>query len=136
MGRRHFETVAKGSKEFDNYLRKTLRGGDDEIAFRDQWRNDDYQKADVKRSSSVKPLPKASASRTAAPAVTDTENGSSDDSDTDTEDDEDGDTDPAPQGGAAHSDAGVDVDDDEISSADFKKFLKIQALIGKGKKKR
>lgn len=123
--------MAKGSKEFDSYLMRTLRGGDDEIAFRDQWRIDNYQEADIKRPSSVKSLHKASSSRTAAPAVTESESGSSDDSDTDGTDDEDGDIKPVAQGGAAQ----LDEDDDEISSADIKKFLKIQALMGKGKKK-
>ncbi|KAL2286014.1 hypothetical protein FJTKL_07262 [Diaporthe vaccinii] len=82
LGKKHFETVAEGSKEFDRYLKRTLQGGDDEIAMRDQWRNDYYQEVEVTRPSSLKPLPKASSSRTAPPAVTDSESESIDDSET------------------------------------------------------
>ncbi|KAG6354754.1 hypothetical protein INS49_003835 [Diaporthe citri] len=136
LGKRHFETVAEGSKEFDRYLKRTLQGGDDEIAMRDQWRNDYYPEADITRPSSLKPLPKASSSRTAPPTVTESESESSDDSDTESKDDEDGNIKPVAGGGTAHFKlgAGVDVDEDEISSADFKEYLKFKALMGKNKK--
>lgn len=42
LGKTHFEIVAEGSKEFDNYLMRTLQGADDEIAFQDQWRDDHF----------------------------------------------------------------------------------------------
>ncbi|KAJ0122199.1 hypothetical protein J7T55_002711 [Diaporthe amygdali] len=137
LGRQHFETVAEGSKEFDHYLKRTLQGGDDEIAMRDQWRNDHYLEADIKRPSSLKPLPKVSSSRTAPPPpiVTDSESESSDGSETDDKDDEDVNIKPMAEGGIAHLDAGADVSDDEISSADFKEYLKFKALMGKNKKK-
>ncbi|KAK7696751.1 hypothetical protein SLS64_014260 [Diaporthe eres] len=137
LGKKHFETVAEGSKEFDRYLKRTLQGGDDEIAMRDQWRNDYYQEVEVTRPSSLKPLPKtlASSSRTAPPAVTDSESESSDESETESKDDEDGNIKPVAEGGIAHLDAEADVDEDEISNADFKEFLKFKALMGKNKKK-
>ncbi|KAL1883328.1 hypothetical protein Daus18300_000386 [Diaporthe australafricana] len=136
MGKQHFETVAEGSKEFDRYLKRTLHGGDDEIAMRDQWRNDSYPDAYLKQQPSpVKPLPKASSSRAAHPAVTDSESESSNDSDSENEDNEDANIEPVAEGDTAQLVAGEDVDDDEISSADFKEFLKFKALMGKNKKK-
>lgn len=135
LGKKHFETVAEGSKEFDRYLKRTLQGGDDEIAMRDQWRNDYYPEADITRPSSLKPLPKASSSRTAPLAVTDSESESSDDSETESKDDEDGKNKPVAEGGIGRLDAEADADEDEISNADFKEFLKFKALMGKNKKK-
>lgn len=136
LGKQHFETVAKGSKEFDEYLKTTLRAGDDEIAIRDQWRNDHYLDADVTQNSSRKPLPKAFSSRTTAAAVSESsDSDSSDDSDTEGEDDEEVKGKATVEEGIAHSDAEEDVDEDELSSADIKKLLKLQALMKKGKKK-
>ncbi|KAI5458937.1 hypothetical protein BGZ63DRAFT_361223 [Mariannaea sp. PMI_226] len=43
LGKEQFKIVAKGSKEFDSYLIRTLQGADDEIAMRDQWRNDQFE---------------------------------------------------------------------------------------------
>lgn len=135
LGKKHFEAVAEGSKEFDRYLKRTLQGGDDEIAMRDQWRNDYYQEVEVTRPLSLKPLPKASSSRTAPPAVTDSESESSDDSETESKDDEDGNIKAVAEGGIAHLEAEADVDEDEISNADFEEFLRFKALMGKNKKK-
>lgn len=87
------------------------------------------------RPSALKPLPKASSSRTAPPAVTDSESESSDDSETESKDDEDDNIKPVAEGDTAHLDVGVDVDEDEISSADFKDYLKFKTLMGKNKKK-
>ncbi|KAG8162771.1 hypothetical protein KVR01_007249 [Diaporthe batatas] len=134
LGKAQFETVAKGSKEFDCYLKRTLQGGDDEIAMRDQWRNDIYQDADDTRPSSLKPAPKGSSSRNPNPPVTSSESEGSDDSETEDEDEGGGDAKPAGEASAAQLDTG-DVDEGEITEADFKKFMKFQALMREGKKK-
>lgn len=42
LGKAQFGIVAQGSKEFDGYLIRTLQGADDEIAIRDQWRDDRF----------------------------------------------------------------------------------------------
>ncbi|KAI3391129.1 hypothetical protein diail_7926 [Diaporthe ilicicola] len=135
LGKHHFETVAAGSKEFDRYLNRTLQGRDEDIAIRDQWRNDSYLEADITTHASPKPLPKASSSRTARPAVTDSESDSSDGSDTDSKDDDNSSNGPVAEGTIAQLDAGEDVDEIEISSADFKEYLRFKALMGKNKKK-
>ena len=136
LGKHHFETVAEGSKEFDRYLKRTLRAGDDEIAMRDQWRNDHYLEADNTRPSSRRPFPNASSSRTAAPAVTDSsESETSVGSESESEEDEDGNVKPAAEGGIAHPDAGPDADEDDISPADIKKFLRLQKLMRKDKRR-
>lgn len=132
LGRRHFETVAEGSKEFDIYLKRTLQGGDDEIARRDQWRNDYYQEADITQHPSVKPLPKASSSRTAPRAVTDSESESSDDSETESNDEEDGNTKPVTEGGFAQVNTGGNADDED---AEFQQFLEFKAMKAKNKRK-
>jgi hypothetical protein len=48
LSKAHFKAVAEGSKQFDIYLRRTLQGADDEIAKKDQWRDDyfDMEEAD------------------------------------------------------------------------------------------
>lgn len=135
LRKQHFDAVAEGSKEFDRYLKRTLRGGDDEIARRDQWRNDYYPEANITQPPSLKPRPKASSSRTAHAGVTDSESDSSDGSDSESEDDEDANIKPVAEGDIAHLDAEADEDEDEISSADFKEYLKFKALMGKNKKK-
>lgn len=135
LERKHFETVAEGSKEFDLYLKRTLQGRDDEIARRDQWRNDYYQEADNTRPPSLKPVPKASSSRTAPPMVTESESESTDDSETEDEDEEDGDMKSTGEGSTSKLDVGDEVDEGEITSADIKEFLKFRALMGKNKKK-
>lgn len=137
LGKQHFEIVAEGSKEFDRYLMRTLQGGDDVIAMRDQWRNDHYHEADVTPSqlSSLKPLPKASSSRTAPPVVTDSESESSDGSETEDKDDEDGNINPVAERGITHLDAGADVEEDETSGADFKEFLRFKNFMSQNKKK-
>lgn len=134
LGRQHFETVAEGSKEFDRYLRRTLLAGDEEIARRDQWRNDYYQEADVTRPPSVRPLPKASSSRTAPQAVTDSESESSDDSETESNDDDGGNIKPVTgtEGAVAKRDAGANVDDDDD---DYQDFLKFKAMKEKNKRR-
>lgn len=131
LSRRHFKTVAEGSKEFDRYLKRTLQGGDDEIARRDQWRNDYYQEVDLARPASLIPPPQAAPSRTAHPLVTDSESESSDDSDTESKDDEDDNIKPAAEGGVAPLDTGAGVDED----ADFKEYLRFKALMEKNKSK-
>lgn len=130
LGRQHFKTVAEGSKEFDSYLKRTLHGGDDEIAMRDQWRNDYYQAVDLARPSSLKPPPQAAPSRTAQPFVTDSESESSDDSETESKYDEDDNMKPAAEAGTARLAAGADADD-----ADFKEYLRFKALMEKNKGK-
>lgn len=133
LGKEQFETVAKGSKEFDRYLKRTLQGGDDEIAMRDQWRNDIYQDADDTRPSSLRPGPKGSSSRNPNPMVSDSESEGSDDSESEDDDDDDVETKPAGEGSPAQLDEG-EMDGDEITEADIKKFMKFQALM-KGSKK-
>ncbi|KAH8885480.1 hypothetical protein GQ53DRAFT_628393, partial [Thozetella sp. PMI_491] len=60
LGKSQFDLVARGSKEFDSYLIKTLQGGDDEIAMRDQWRHDHFdasaQAVSSSRTASGRPL--------------------------------------------------------------------------------
>lgn len=134
LGRQHFETVAEGSKEFDRYLRRTLLAGDEEIARRDQWRNDYIQDVDITRPPSVKPLPKASSSRAVPRAVTDSESESSDGSETESNDDNDGNIKPVTEteGDVAHVDAGANAEDDD---ADFQEFLRFKAMKAKNRKK-
>lgn len=133
LGKHHFEIVAEGSKEFDRYLMRTLQGGDDVIAMRDQWRNDHYHEADVTHPqlSSLKPLPKASSSRTAPPIVTDSESESSDGSQTEDKDDEDedGNVNAVAERGIAPLDAGADMAEDETSGADFTEFLRFKNFM-------
>lgn len=134
LGRQHFETVAEGSKEFDRYLRKTLLAGDEEIARRDQWRNDYIQDVDITRPPSVKPLPKASSSRAVPQAVTDSESESSDDSETESKNDDDDNIEPVTgtEGGVAQADAGANAEDDD---AEFQEFLKFKAMKAKNKRR-
>lgn len=127
LGKAHFETVAKGSKEFDRYLKRTLQGGDDEIAMRDQWRNDIYQDVDDPRPPSLKPASKSQgfSSRKPNTMVTDSESGESDDTETEDEDEGDGHGDMKPAGeGSATQPGKGEVNGDEFTEADFKKFLK------------
>lgn len=139
LGKQQFEIVAAGSKEFDRYLMKTLQGGDDEIARRDQWRDDHYHDPDpdVTPLPSLKPAPKPSSSRMpSVMMVTDSE--ASDGSD-DSDESEDEDDLAAGKGKVAarkesNPDTKADADEDGITSADIEKFLRIQALMEKSKK--
>ncbi|KAJ9156114.1 AAA family ATPase [Pleurostoma richardsiae] len=87
LGKAQFDVVALGSKEFDMYLRRTLQGADDEIAIRDQWRDDHF----------TDPVPKAFGKRASRVAFLDQDESVDDDSEDDTEseddDDDDGDED-------------------------------------------
>lgn len=67
--------------------------------------------------------------------VTESESGSSDDSESESKDDEDDGIKSVAEGGVARLDTEADADEDEISSADFKDYLKFKALMAKGKKK-
>ncbi|EFW98530.1 hypothetical protein CMQ_4382 [Grosmannia clavigera kw1407] len=40
LGKKQFKVVAEASRKFGDYLIRTLQGFDDEIAAKDQWRND------------------------------------------------------------------------------------------------
>lgn len=128
LGKQQFETVAKGSKEFDHYLRKTLQGGDDEIAIRDQWRDDHYHDAHVTQLSPPKPPPKASSSRAGRPMVTDSESGDSDDSETEDEDDDDVNM-KATTINSSNLEAEVDVGKEGTTSAQFEEFLRYKAFM-------
>ncbi len=131
LGKAQFKRVAEGSKEFDNYLRKTLQGADDEIAIRDQWRDDHFDTRAAPTLSTWKTAQKVS-------SESDSESDSSDD-ESETEDKyEEGDGIGAePERGASTTGAkteskrrvegGVDLDD-------YEEFLRFKALKGKGKK--
>lgn len=114
---------------------RTLQGGDDEIARRDQWRDDMYDDANIKQLSPSKPRPKAPSSRVGGPMVTDPESDDSDDSDSETEDGED-------EGSNIHAtnerqpnvDTEANAEEDQISSADIKDFLRFMARKGKSRK--
>ncbi|CAI6014222.1 unnamed protein product [Clonostachys chloroleuca] len=43
LGKKHFEVVVEGSRQFDEYLMRTLQGRDADIAIRDQWRDDTFE---------------------------------------------------------------------------------------------
>uniref|UniRef100_A0A8H7N1J9 AAA+ ATPase domain-containing protein n=1 Tax=Bionectria ochroleuca TaxID=29856 RepID=A0A8H7N1J9_BIOOC len=43
LGKKQFEVVAEGSRQFDDYLMRTLQGRDADIAIRDQWRDDTFE---------------------------------------------------------------------------------------------
>lgn len=136
LGKHQFEIVAEGSREFDRYLMKTLHGGDDEIARRDQWRDDHYHDADLgTQLSPLSPAPKIPSSRAPAPVVTGSESEGSEDSESDDEEDDDDNNIVDAQEGS-HREAKGKAEEEELTSADFEKFLKFQAMMGKTKMKK
>lgn len=137
LGKQQFEIVAKGSKEFDRYLKALLQGGDDEIARRDQWRDDQYHDAETPQMSLSKPTPKISSSRAEFPVVTESESEGSDDSETkddDDEDDEDIDVKTTAKD-KSNPDAEVNVEAKGVTSTDFEDFMRFKAFMEKDKKK-
>lgn len=140
LGKAQFEIVAQGSKEFDSYLMKTLQGADDEIAIRDQWRDDRFDAGVVLTSSKSKPAQKVS--RADFQSVRNSESDSTSTEDESESEDEDGDEDEdddtmevVPKAGASskaeskeHTDSGIDFNE-------YEEFLRFKAMLkGKGKK--
>lgn len=136
LGKHQFQIVADGSKEFDRYLMNTLQGGEDELAKRDQWRDDHYHDTDQGTLlSPLSPVPKTPSSRAALAVVSDSESEGSEDSDSDDEEDDDGNNKSDAKRGS-HREAGGKAEEEELTSADIEKFLRFQAMMGKMKKKK
>lgn len=139
LGKAQFEIVAQGSKEFDKYLIGTLQGADDEIAIRDQWRDDRFDVSAGLTSSKSKSERKAS--RASFQSATDSESYESDE--TDCEDEDESEDDDAigaeSKTGEPGGEAGAETKGRVNSNIDFdeyQEFLRFKAMLkGKGKEK-
>lgn len=88
LGKKQFETVARGFTQFDEYLNKTLGGTDADVARREGYRNDYFMNAGNLAAPVVPSYP--AYSRPTAPQGAMDIN-SDDDSDSDTDSDNDSD---------------------------------------------
>ncbi|KAF7549935.1 hypothetical protein G7Z17_g6069 [Cylindrodendrum hubeiense] len=131
LGKEQFKVVAQGSKEFDSYLMRTLQGADDEIAIRDQWRDDRFDaEAAFNTLSASKPgqkssraaIPRGKAPKSEeSPSETESLSESESESDTEDEDEDDGKTKTTGEKADAPA-AKADLDD-------YEEFLKFKAML-------
>lgn len=141
LGKEQFKVVAQGSKEFDSYLMRTLQGADDEIAIRDQWRDDRFDAeaalTTLSASKSGSKLSRAATSRGKALKTdensSETESESESESESECEDEDQDDDGGKTSGGKAgpsmekgepkgSSEKAFDVDE-------YEEFLKFKAML-------
>ncbi|KAH7144593.1 hypothetical protein B0J13DRAFT_47647 [Dactylonectria estremocensis] len=133
LGKEQFKVVAQGSREFDSYLMRTLQGADDEIAIRDQWRDDRFE-ADVAQGTFPGPAFKSGQKPSRATTIprgksrkpdeslseTESESGSESDSEVEDEDEDNCEVQTAEKANTAAP---------EVDLADYEEFLKFKAML-------
>lgn len=133
LGKEQFKIVAEGSKEFDKYLMSTLQGADDDIAIRDQWRDDRFDGA---MSVSARQAPRSSSKRDKAVLkdenLSETESSSESESESGEEDsDSSSGGRKASRGAVSASEKGKtkEIRDEKTEMEDYAEFLKFKAMM-------
>ncbi|KAM0227396.1 hypothetical protein ACHAPO_011582 [Fusarium lateritium] len=99
LGKEQFDTVARGFRQFDEYLNRTLGGTDADLARREGYRNDNFMMAGTNANPGVPIIPLANPQSSYHPRPKQMASQSAmnyeigDDSDTETESDDDSDND-------------------------------------------